>query len=55
MKYSINKQAIGTIVSLNVSGLPKYVKLDEKTPQKLLKQLHELGLTQLINGNDNKE
>lgn len=42
-------------VSLNVSGLPKAVVLDDKTPQKLLKQLYELGLTNLINGDNNKE
>lgn len=55
MKYTVNKKAIGMQVSLNVSGLPKYVTFEEKMDQKLLKQLYEIGLTDLVNGDNNKE
>ena len=49
--YSIAKEYEGKEISLFVKGLPSVLILSAKLSQKVLKQLHELG----INGIDYKE
>ena len=49
--YSVAKEYEGKEISLFVKGLPSLLVLSAKLSQKVLKQLHELG----INGINYKE
>lgn len=56
MEYTVNKEMIDKTLSLFIQGLPRSIVLTAKTPQSLLKKLHDAGvpgITQTKNG-DNK-
>ncbi len=60
--YRVRAKSIGKLVSLFSIGLPKSLLLNEKTPQKALFILHELGIEDVVkeaktkkNGSDNKK
>ena len=49
---------MGKRVSLFYIGLPRHIVLNEKTPQKALSILYDLGIQDVIkdnNGSDNKK
>jgi len=56
--YKVAKKSIGKRLSLFYIGLPKSLLLNDKTPQKALKILYELGISDVVkdkdSGSDNK-
>jgi len=50
--YKVGKKSIGKRVSLFHIGLPKSLLLNDKTPQKALKILYELGISDVVKDND---
>lgn len=55
--YKVGKVLSGKRLSLFYTGLPKSILLNDKTPQKALKILYDLGIEGIIkeDGGDNKK
>ena len=53
--YKVGKKISGKRLSLFHTGFPKSILINDKTPQKALKILYELGVEGIVKDNNNND